>query len=62
MVRRREEQYEAWATWQQRRNGIPEAREKAVREKYPWVVDMGPYTVQLVEREEVVEVTTQVVG
>jgi len=62
VVRRREEQYEAWATWQQRRNGIPEAREKAVREKYPWVVDMGPYTVQLVEREEVVEVTTQVVG
>lgn len=62
VVRRREEQYEQWRMWQQRRSGIPEARANLGKDKYPFLYDLGPYTVTEVEREEVVETYTTIVS
>jgi len=62
VLRRREEQYEAWRTWQQRRSGIVEARKALTEEKYRFLLERGPFEVTEVEREEVVEVNSTVVA
>ena len=62
MVRARQEMMDAWHVWQQRRSGIPETRDRLVRERYPFLLNLGNYTMAEVAREEVVGVTTAVVA